>query len=331
VEVDELLSAHRIHPVVLTRRSDAFGVSSRRVAQAGQRVTSCIQSEGMRRGIHRSSSRTLLGLAGLVNAGVLVLGLTAIIAAPPASSLGNGTAVTSAAPAAQGSEDQRLLKWSGLTWYVYPNCDDCGPSLTPTTNAQSAVYVDDRGYLHMKVTKIGGKWRGVELRALTRPTYGTYRWIVDTATADLDQWAVLGMFVYRPGAKKFTSEVDIEDSRFPHLLPAPHNAQFVVQPYGVKGNLHSYQILPSYHPLLQQFTWRPGVTYGRPGRVHYETRVGSVLRAPLLDEWDYTGYSVPNPQNMQLFVVLWMNQNKPPSGGGLSAVVRSLTIKPLGG
>ncbi|HVU61669.1 MAG TPA: hypothetical protein VHA79_04795 [Mycobacteriales bacterium] len=285
----------------------------------------------MPRRSHASSSRTLLGITGLINAGVLALGATAIIAAPSASSTGNGTSVTSAAPAAHGSEKQRLIKWSGITWYVYPNCDDCGPSQTPTTNADEAVYVDDRGYLHMKVTKIGGKWRGVELRALNRPTYGTYRWIVDTATADLDRWAVLSMFVYRPGARKQTSEVDVEDSRFPHLLPAPHNAQFVVQPYGVKGNLHSYQILPTYHPLLQQFTWMPGETYGGPGRVHYETRVGSVPRAPLLDEWDYTGYSVPSPQNMQLFVVLWMNQNKTPTTGLHSAVVRSLTVKPLGG
>jgi hypothetical protein len=270
-------------------------------------------------------------LAAFINAGVIALGAAAIIAAPPAASAGNGTQVISAGPALHGSEQQRLIRWSGITWYVYPNCDDCGPSLTPTTNADRAVYVDDRGYLHLKVSKIGGKWRGVELRALTRPTYGTYRWIVDTATADLDQWAVLGMFLYKPGAKKFTSEIDIENSRFPHLLKAPNNAQFVTQPYFVKGNLHPYSILPEYHPLLQQFTWRPGVTYGGPGRVDFETRVGSVPRAPLLAEWSYSSYSVPPPQGMQLFLVLWMNQNKPPSDGLHSAVIRSVTIKPLGG
>ena len=285
----------------------------------------------MPRRSHASSSRTLLGLAGLINAGVLVLGATAIIAAPPAQSSGNGTTVTSTAPAARGSTGTRLLRWSGLTWYVYPNCDDCGPSLTPTTNAKDAVYVDSRGYLHMKVTKIGGKWRGGELRALNRPTYGTYRWIVDNATADMDQWAVLGMFLYRPGAKKFTSEIDIEDSRFPHLLRAPNNAQFVTQPYYVKGNLHPYSILPSYHPLWQQFTWNPGTPNGGPGSVDFVTRVGSTIKAPLLAQWSYRGYSVPNATEMQLFLVLWMNQNMPPSTGAHSAVIRDLTIKPLGG
>lgn len=289
----------------------------------------------MPRGSHASrasSSRTLLGLAGLVNVGVMLLGTTAIIAAPSSQSAGNGTTVTSTVPAPRGSTGQRFIRWSGITWYVYPNCNDCGPSLTPTTNARDAAYVDARGYLHLQVTKIAGRWRGVELRALNRPTYGTYRWIVDSATADMDRWAVLGMFVYRPGAQKFTSEVDIEDSRFPHLLPAPDNAQFVVQPYYVPHfhNLHPYSILPSYHPLWQQFTWEPGVTYGGPGRVNFETRVGSTDQAPLLAQWSFTGYNVPNPQSMQLFIVLWMNQDKDPTTGAHSAVIRNLTITPLG-
>jgi hypothetical protein len=283
----------------------------------------------MRHGSHRSSSRTLLGLAGLINVGVMVLGTTAIVAAPPPHA-GNGTAAVSSAAPERGSSQQRLLRWAGISWYVYPNCNDCGPEQTPTTNANSAVYVDSHGWLHMKVTKIGGKWRGVELRALNRPTYGTYRWIVDSAPAQLDPWAVLSMFVYRPGAKKQTSEIDIEDSRFPGLLPAPNNAQFVVQPYSVKGNLHPYHLYRSYHPLLQQFTWMPGVKYGGPGRVDYETHLGATLQGPVIDKWSYTGYFVPTPQSMQLFVILWMNKNRPPTRGAHSAVIRSLTIKPLG-
>ncbi|HVX69271.1 MAG TPA: hypothetical protein VHA79_06225 [Mycobacteriales bacterium] len=283
----------------------------------------------MRHASQPSSSRTLFGLVGLVNIGVLLLGTTAIIAAPPAGA-GNGSTVTSAAPASGGSSGQRLIKWSGLTWYVYPNCGNCGPSHTPTTNSRDAVYVDGRGRLHLAVTKIGGKWSGVELRALNRPTYGTYRWIVDTATASMDQWAVLGLFVYRPGAKKFTSEIDIEDSRFPHLLRAPNNAQFVTQPYFVKGNLHPYSISPEEHPLTQQFTWYPGTPSGGPGSVDFMTRVGDARNAPILDQWSYRGYSVPSSPQMQLFIVLWMNQNKAPTTGAHSAIIRSLTIRPLG-
>lgn len=281
----------------------------------------------MTRRSHASSSRTLLGLAGLVNLGVIVLGATAIIAAPASVPTGNGTTVASTAPAAHGSEQPRLLKWSGLTWYVYPNCDDCGPSLTPTTNASDAVYVDDRGYLHLKVTKVAGKWRGVELRALTRPTYGTYRWIVDTATADLDRWAVLSMFLYRPGAKKFTSEIDIENSRFPRYLKAPNNAQFAVQPYRAPHHAHPYHVKPSYKPLFQEFTWYPPAR-GK-GTVKFQTRVGTTPHAPLLTRWAYHGASSPTDQNMYLYITLWLNHGKAPRHGTHSATLRSLTVSPI--
>jgi hypothetical protein len=284
----------------------------------------------MPRGSHRSSSRTLLSLAVAINLGVVGLGTTAILAAPAAGTA-NGTSVMSTTPPSSGTPGQRLLNWSGITWYIYPNCSNCGPEQTATTNADKAVYVDSRGYLHMQITKIGGAWSGVELRALNRPTYGTYRWVLDTPTATFDPWTVLGLFVYRPGAKLHTSEVDIEDSRYPHLLKAPDNAQFVVQPYFTPGNLHPYQLLPSYHPLLQQFTWTPGLKFGGPGRVDFETHFGTSLQDPVVDKWSYTGYSVPTPQNMQLFLVLWMNQNKTPTTGGHSVVIRSLTIQPLGG
>ncbi|MGN6472455.1 MAG: hypothetical protein ACTHK4_02250 [Mycobacteriales bacterium] len=282
-------------------------------------------------GSHRSSSRTFLGIMGLVILGVLGLGTTALIAAPATQPGGNGTATMSTAAPTNGTDGQRLINWSGITWFVYPNCSNCGPEQTPTTDAAKAVYVDSQGRLHLQITKIGGVWSGVELRALNRPTYATYRWVVDSATADMDPWTVLGMFVYKPGAKKFTSEIDIENSRYPHLLPAPDNSQFVVQPYAVKGNLHPYRLFPSYHPMLQQFTWMPGLKYGAPGRVDYETHLGTNLQGPLVEKWSYTGYSVPSPQGMQLFVVLWMNQNKPPTTGTHSAVIRSLTIQPYGG
>jgi hypothetical protein len=53
----------------------------------------------------------------------------------------------------------------------------------------------------------------------------------------------------------------------------------------------------------------------------------------LLARWTYSGYSVPNgaPSNgMYLFINLWLNKGQAPTGGTHSAVLRSLTFKPLG-
>jgi hypothetical protein len=261
--------------------------------------------------------------------GVIGLGLTAV-STQASPQTGNGTAAIDPAPASLGSSGQRLLNWSGITWLVYPNCPNCGPEQTPTTNAANAIYVDSRGWLHLKVSKIEGKWRGVELRALTDVPYGTYRWVVNSRTADLDPWAVLGMFVYRPGTALFTNEIDIEDSRFPHLLQAPDNAQFTVQPYKPAGHQHGYYVSPDYHPLLQQFTWSPAFAAQTHGSVQFQSRVGTTSRAPLLSRFSYGGYAVPTAENMQLFVVLWMNRNRTPTTGTHSAVIRNLTITPLG-
>ena len=216
-----------------------------------------------------SHSGTLIAFLALAVTGVFGLGLTTI-ATQTSASTDNGTVALTAVDAAKGSPGQRLLSWSGITWLVYPNCSICGPQQTPTTNAKNAVYVDSRGWLHMKVSRIAGKWRGVELRALTNVPYGTYRWVVNSKTADMDPWAVLGMFVYRPGTAARTNEIDIEDSRFPHLLRAPNNAQFTVQPYNLAGNQHGYYISPDYHPLVQQFTWSPAFGAETQGSVHFE-------------------------------------------------------------
>jgi hypothetical protein len=271
-----------------------------------------------------------VGCLALAIVGMIGLGLTTV-ATQPATASSNGTAAIDPAPAARGTTGQRLLNWSGITWLVYPNCPNCGPEQTPTTNANDAIYVDSRGWLHLKVSKIAGKWRGVELRALTGVPYGTYRWVVNSATADMDPWAVLGMFVYRPGTAQYTNEIDVEDSRFPHLLRAPNNAQFTVQPYGVAGNQHGYYISPDYHPLVQQFTWSPAFGNQTHGSVQFESRVGTTSRSALLSRFNYGGYAVPSAQNMQLFVVLWMNRNRTPTTGTHTAVIRNLTITPLGG
>ena len=276
-----------------------------------------------------SQSGTFIAFLALAITGVFGLGLTAVATQQPAST-DNGTVALTAVDPPMGSPGQRLLNWSGITWLVYPNCATCGPSLTPTTNATKAVYVDKRGWLHLRVSHIDGKWRGVELRALTGVPYGTYSWVVNSATADMDPWAVLGMFVYLPGTAKFTNEIDIEDSRFPHLLRAPNNAQFTTRPYFAAGHQHSYYIDPTYHPIRQQFTWMPSFNGGN-GTVQFETRLGTRPTSPLLTSWSFTGYNVPTSQNMQLFLVLWMNQNRTPTTGTHSAVIRNLTISPLGG
>jgi hypothetical protein len=270
----------------------------------------------------------IFGAAALTIAGVIGLGTTALVAEPAAQSTGNGTTRTVSGPGRAGDTMIRLLSWSGRTWMVLPN-NAKGPEQVKLTNASDAVSVDSQGRLHLRIVKIHHTWRSVELRSLDPVTYGTYQMINETATANFADTAILGMFVYRPGASQAEGdEIDIENSRFPHYLKAPNNAQFAVQPYYSPDHEHPYEVKPSYVPLFQQFIWYPPANGG--GEIQFQTRVGDTSHSPLLARWTYTGYNDPTFKNMYLYIDLWLNKGRPPVGGTHSAVLRSVTFTPLG-
>jgi hypothetical protein len=274
--------------------------------------------------------RTFRSVVAMLTAAILgVVGLdaTAILAAPSAGTTTLPTRLPAGPTTQPGSGNSlRVLHWSGHTWLVYPE-DQNGPEKVPLSNSMKAVHVDGRGRLHLRITKVHGTWRSVELQSLDPIGYGTYRMTVATKTALFDPYTVLGMFVYRPGARAYTSEIDIEDSRFPHLLKAPDNAQFVVQPYYAPQHLHGYPIAADQGHLYQQFSWLPG-TPGH-GIAKFETRAGTTAHSPLIAQWEYQGYSVPPPYGMHLYINLWMNQNKAPTTGTHSAVIESYSFDPL--
>jgi hypothetical protein len=237
-----------------------------------------------------------------------------------------GTSRLASGPGAKGDAAIRLISWSGRAWRVYANGEK-GPEGNPLTNSTQSIWIDSRGRLHLHIAKIDGVWRSVQLRSLYPVSYGTYRLVNDTATGKFADQTVFGMFVYRPGTKTYTNEIDVENSRFPRYLKAPNNAQFAVQPYNQPHHAHAYHVKRSYKPLFQQFTWYP--PYRGAGTVKFQTRVGSTSHSPLLTRWSYTGTSAPTDQNMYLYINLWLNHRKPPKHGTHSATLRSLTVTPF--
>jgi hypothetical protein len=272
------------------------------------------------------SPRALIATLMAAILGVVGLDATTILAAPNRPNAGMPTQVIPHPLRAPGSgQALRVLQWAGHSWLVYP-VDQQGPESVPLSNSPKAVYVDSQGRLHLRITKVGGIWRSVELQSLDPVSYGTFHMTIDTKTALFDPWAVLGMFVYRPGSAMQTNEIDIEDSRFPHLLKAPDNAQFVVQPYYAPHHLHGYPLTSSDQHLYQQFTWLPG-TPGN-GIASFETHVGTSRNGPLLAKWSYQGYSVPTAIGMHLYINLWMNKNHPVTAGTHSAIITGYDYVP---
>lgn len=276
--------------------------------------------------IRAISARAGAGLVALTTLGLVGAGTAAGEASPTQHPGVGRTAHSLAGPGRKGDSAVRLLSWSGRPWLIYSNSSK-GPESVKLTNSTRAIWVDSRGRLHLHIVKIDGVWRSVEIRSLNTVGYGTYQLINDTATAKFANQTVFGMFVYRPGTKTYTNEIDIENSRFPRYLKPPNNAQFAVQPYNEPGHEHAYHVKPSYVPLFQEFTWYPPVQGS--GTVQFQTRVGSTSHSPLLTRWTYSGYSTPTASNMYLFIDLWLNHGQPPRHGTHSAILRSLTYRPL--
>ncbi|MGN6472456.1 MAG: hypothetical protein ACTHK4_02255 [Mycobacteriales bacterium] len=272
------------------------------------------------------SPRAFALLAALVTLGVFGVGTATSGTAAPAKTAAHQSAGKLSSPGPNGNTTPLLLSWSGRAWVVSHNGEK-GPEKAPLTNSTRAVWVDSRGRLHLHIIKINGVWRSVQLKSLYPVSYGTYRLINDTATARFAPQTVFGMFVYRPGTKTYTNEIDVENSRFPRYLKPPNNAQFAVQPYNAPHHEHAYHVKPSYVPLFQQFTWY-APTQGN-GAVKFEARVGTTPHSPLLTRWTYYGYSTPVANNMHLYINLWLNHNQPPRHGTHTAVLRSLTVTPL--
>jgi len=160
------------------------------------------------------------------------------------------------------------------------------------------VWLDQQGRLHLKITKRqdeDGKlqWFCAEIVSLKSFAYGEYRWYLDTPIK-ADPKVVLGLFTWddEPESKKFHHrEIDIE------LIStwgdaSSTNAQFVVQPWSTRGNLHRFALAdPSLSTTLHTFLWRKNNVLFRSLRGHVSEASGNNL----LEEWNFSGPAVPPP------------------------------------
>lgn len=97
------------------------------------------------------------------------------------------------------------VTWSGYTWTVR----DCQQTQsTPGPNYWSAgnVWVDQNGWLHLKISNSSGNWCCAEIVSTQTFGYGTYAFYTVSRVDNFDKNVVLGLFAY----KDDSHEVDIE-------------------------------------------------------------------------------------------------------------------------
>jgi hypothetical protein len=136
-------------------------------------------------------------------------------------------------PPGQPGPEPRSVSFAGRTWQVKGG-RRLGPGPNDWSDSPDNVRVDDRGRLHLAVTRAGDEWRCAEVVADRSLGYGYYSCVISGNLANLDRRVVLGLFTYETTLR----EIDFELSRWGDENKP--NAQFVVQPFTAKDSMYRF-------------------------------------------------------------------------------------------
>lgn len=204
--------------------------------------------------------------------------------------------------------------WCGYDWDVKTSGGfGFGPGPNFFSDSPQNVWVDSNGKLHLRVTYQNGRWNCAEIFLRRGLGYGTYRFFVDSIVDALDPNVVLGAFTYDddPTSTSGHREIDVEISRWANSADIT-NAQFVIQPYTVPGNLTRWTIPAGGAPTTHSFTW----TKGRVDFVaHNGTYAPPPASVPQMAAWSSTSASVPEPGNERVHINLWLFNGAAPKNG----------------
>jgi hypothetical protein len=228
---------------------------------------------------------------------------------------GNEAKRSEVAPTHVSVPSSRMIHFSGHEWRVKSSDESIGPGPNYFSGSTGNVEVDDRGKLHLRITSRNGHWYCAEVVSMRSFGYGTYRFTVESSTAELDANAVLGLFTWSNDPAFHNRELDIEISRWGE--ENGRNGQFVVQPFEFPEHIIRFD-LPS-GPATHSFAWRAD-------EVKFEgvDRSNNVIRRHTF------GTNIPPAGGENARINLWLMQGRPPqSERGIEVVISSFEFVPL--
>ena len=156
----------------------------------------------------------------------------------------------------------KKVEFSGYQWEVRHLPSNRGGAVD--FYDPSNAWVDESGFLHLRIAGAGHDWKCAEVRLTRSLGYGSYIFTVRD-TSHLEPAAVFSMLTWDDlGANENHREMDIEISRWGD--PTSKNAQFVVQPYYVPANVVRFMA----HSGTLTYSWR-----WEPARVAFKTARGT--------------------------------------------------------
>jgi hypothetical protein len=157
-------------------------------------------------------------------------------------------------PAAWGQP----FTFAGLTWERKSGCGGPGPNCWAPANAEVAA-----DGVHMRLTRVSGRWYAGEIRTVQPVGYGTYSVRLIGRTDQLDPNVVLGIFLYddegAEAGEPCPAELDMESSRFGDpLAPNGHGVVYASGQCGT-ADLYDFDYGLNGDYTTHQLGWEPGV------------------------------------------------------------------------
>ncbi|KRP10244.1 MAG: hypothetical protein ABR95_10540 [Sphingobacteriales bacterium BACL12 MAG-120813-bin55] len=110
-----------------------------------------------------------------------------------------------------------VVYFSGYEWDVkiYENTQQ-GPGPNWFSGHYEDVWVDEKGYLHMRISNRDGRWWASEIVGRDNIGFGTYTWVVQGDLENIPENIVLGLFSWDNNTfqEEANSEVDIEFAKW---------------------------------------------------------------------------------------------------------------------
>jgi len=206
----------------------------------------------------------------------------------------------------------RSVAFSGYQWQVKESRVPIGPMANLFGGSAKSVSVNRSGSLIMRIIKIKNSWYASEVGLDRSLGLGTYTLRLRGFVNRFDPNVILGIFTWDNEPEEAHRELDIEFSEWGGYT-TPDNAQFVVQPWDEKLNLHRFRFDQASADFSCSIEWKPGRAYFSLWDGHGPRP--SPGASSLYREWTRTGSLIPSPGMERFRINFYLNDGASPKDG----------------
>ncbi|WP_372773342.1 glycoside hydrolase family 16 protein [Mangrovibacterium sp.] len=217
------------------------------------------------------------------------------------------------------SHAQRVIEFAGMEWTVKKCFQGPGPNYW--SDSSKSVWVDSKGFLHLKIRKIKNVWHCAEISSNTEVGYGEYQFFLASKVDDYAPNVVVGLFIY----ENDSSEIDIE---FPVHDSGQTYGLYTVQPYPYTAdNQDRFGIELNGSFSTHKFIWHPDKVVFESYHGHFENLVSE---NHIINQWTYEGNRIPKEGKARLHINFWlMGGNAPVEGKDAELIIHRVDFHPV--